>query len=64
MAGWTGKRIKALREAFGESQKVFAERFGVDQSTISLWEQDETSPRGPALMILQQVAATRPERAA
>jgi DNA-binding transcriptional regulator YiaG len=32
------KQIKRTRERLGESQTVFAARFGVDQGTISRWE--------------------------
>jgi len=61
MAVWTGGEIKALRERLGESQKAFAERFGLDQSAISLWEAGNTSPRGPSAKILDQIAASAPE---
>jgi phage repressor protein C with HTH and peptisase S24 domain len=43
MAKGIGLKIKALREALGESQTAFAHRFGVEQASVSRWER-ETSP--------------------
>lgn len=40
-----GKRIKAAREALGLSQYDLAQRLGVNQSTVALWEKDRTTPR-------------------
>lgn len=40
--------IRKAREKTGESQAKFAERFGVDQSTIHRWETDGPPGRGPA----------------
>lgn len=40
-----GQRIRRLRKAVGgETQAQFAERFGVDQSTVSKWESDKQEP--------------------
>lgn len=61
MAVWTGAEIKALRERLGESQTAFAARFGLDQSTISLWEAGNTIPRGPSVKLLDQIAVAAPE---
>lgn len=62
MAKWNGKAIKALRG--DSSQAVFAEHFGVDQSTVSLWEQGKIKPRGPVLKLLDALAASQPREAA
>lgn len=32
------KNLRQVREALGESQAAFGERFGVDQSTVHRWE--------------------------
>lgn len=40
-----GKKIAALRRAFGETQAVFGERLGVEQATVSRWEQGEPPQR-------------------
>ncbi len=34
----TGRRIKAMRKALNLTQKEFAERFGMSQSTVYCWE--------------------------
>ncbi len=47
--------VKALRESLGLSQAAFGERVGVDQSTVSHWENGK-KPRGPALKLLQAMA--------
>lgn len=61
---WTGKDVRDLRERRGETQTAFAVHFGVDQSTISLWETEGNSPSGPAVVVLNMLdAATRAEAA-
>lgn len=40
--------IKNARAKTRETQAKFAERFGVDQSTIHRWEQDGPPQTGPA----------------
>ena len=40
----TGQRIRALRKRDGFSQKELAEKIGVTQSSIALWETDKTTP--------------------
>jgi len=36
-----GQRFKRARRKLGETQAVFAARFGVDQSTIAKWESNK-----------------------
>lgn len=43
----TAEQVKALRNLLGESQKQFADRFGVNQSTVNRWEA-KGIPRGTA----------------
>lgn len=52
--------VARLRKSLGESQAAFAERFGVNQSTVSRWEDGE-EPSGPALIILTQLESERVE---
>lgn len=59
MQAWTAQRIKQLRQERNESQAVFAQHFGVDQSAVSLWENSETTPRGPIVRILDTLASER-----
>lgn len=40
----TGKRLKAIREAHGFSQRELAKRAGITNSTISMIEQGQVSP--------------------
>lgn len=40
-----------------ESQAVFGERFGVDQSTVARWEKDGLPSRGVARMAIEKFAA-------
>lgn len=44
----TPEMIREARNRLGESQTVFGERFGVDQSTIHRWETDGPPERGAA----------------
>ena len=47
--------IKELREDLGESQQVFADRFAVTQSTVSLWEKNGAPTRGVVRKYLDQL---------
>jgi len=44
--------VKKLRLKIGISQNEFAAAFGVSLGTLRRWENGETSPRGPALVLL------------
>lgn len=60
--------VKSLRETLSLTQAQLGELVGVDQSTVSNWE-NGAPPRGPALKILQNLSERpsdfiQPERAA
>jgi DNA-binding transcriptional regulator YiaG len=58
-------RIRALREALGESRKAFAKRLGVSSSIVFLWESGRSAPRRTAIVArLQRLLAAPPARAA
>lgn len=47
--------IRRARESVGETQTEFAQRFGIDQSTVHRWETDGPPTRGPAAMAIEQI---------
>ena len=47
--------IKKIRKGLGESQVVFAQRFGVDQATIHRWEKNGPPKSGPAKIMLDEM---------
>lgn len=49
--------IRGARERVGESQAAFAERLGVDQSTIHRWETIGPPRHGPARKALEKEIA-------
>lgn len=51
----TASQIKETRVRLGESQAAFAERFGIDQSTLHRWETDGPPERGPARKMVELV---------
>lgn len=52
--------VKAIRDTLGLTQAGLAEQVGVDQSTISNWENGQT-PRGPARRLLLSLIAPKPK---
>lgn len=56
---WTlttlGDRITAGREALGISQSELAQRIGLKDTTIKLWENDELDPRANRIQMLAGV---------
>lgn len=42
----TDLNVRELRDDLGESQQVFAARFGVTQTAVSLWEKKGPPTRG------------------
>ncbi len=51
----TGDTLKSVRDRLGESQTRFAERFGVDQATVSRWETAGPPDRGIAAKLIERV---------
>lgn len=47
---------RGVRERFGVSQEVFAERLGVSAETVRSWEQGRRSLKGPAKALLRFMA--------
>ncbi len=47
--------VKTIRSSLGLTQAQLAEAVGVDQSTVSNWE-NGAPPRGPAKLLLQNLA--------
>jgi DNA-binding transcriptional regulator YiaG len=51
---WTsGQRLRAIRSGLGLSQRGFAERVGVDQSTVLKWEREEHKPSRKKVIALK-----------
>lgn len=53
----TPEEIKSARVVLGETQTVFAARFGVDQSTVHRWETEGVPNNGTARLIVEQFLA-------
>lgn len=51
----TAETIRAVRQRLNESQDAFARRFGVDQSTISVWETKGPPRKGAARPLIIRV---------
>lgn len=47
--------IKIAREALGLSQKALADRMGLNQATVSLWESGAASPKKPSLFFIEEL---------
>ena len=47
--------IKAIRKIFDITQDELAQRIGVEQSTVSMWEAGKRVPSGIAQRMLAQV---------
>lgn len=47
--------IKAIRKIFDITQDELAQRLGVEQSTVSMWEVGKRAPSGVAQRMLAQV---------
>ena len=52
----TANQIKRLRRRMGMSIREFAAEIGVNKNTLLNWEASRTSPRGPALKVLELYA--------
>ena len=53
---WDGRKVQALRQHLGLTQKEFSERLGTRQQTISEWETGMYQPRGASATLLSMVA--------
>ena len=62
-AVWNGKRIKALRDRYGETQEQFCLRLRVPVGTLRWWEQDHGEPPGPATVVFDDLAERAPTAA-
>ena len=51
----TSDDIKAARAFLNETQAQFAERFGVDQATVSRWETFGIADRGTTRVAIESV---------
>lgn len=60
----TGEQIRAARDALGETQTVFAARFGVDQATVHRWETRGLPENGTARVAVEQFVKAEAEQAA
>jgi transcriptional regulator with XRE-family HTH domain len=56
-----GKRLKALREAAGLSQRELAERLTVHHSNIGFWESGAVPPRSEVLPAMADIFGVRVE---
>jgi len=55
MTHWTPDRIRELRGRYGETQKEFVDRLGVDVFTLRYWEQGRGLPSGPARKLMDRL---------
>ncbi len=55
------ERIFELLELRGMSQKEFAERTGIAQSTISDWKRKKTNPISEKILVIAQTLEVSPE---
>jgi transcriptional regulator with XRE-family HTH domain len=53
-----GQRIRAVRGAWGWSQLKLASTLGLDQATISFWEQDKIIPGGTSTVAIAALFRT------
>lgn len=52
-----GRRIKQERETIGLTQRELAERFGIDKSSVYLYERGTRPPPANLLMVLAELGA-------
>jgi DNA-binding transcriptional regulator YiaG len=55
-AAWDGRRVQALRQHLGLTQREMSERLGTRQQTISEWETGMYRPRGASAKLLSIIA--------
>ena len=54
--GWSGDRVRALREHAGWSQQELADQLGMRQQTISEWETGKYHPRRSTGVLLEFIS--------
>lgn len=57
----SGQEIKRMRNQYGLSQALLAYTLGMSVDSVSKWERGEIKPSGPALRILNTLAAKGPD---
>ncbi|WP_318374832.1 helix-turn-helix domain-containing protein [Enterobacter sp.] len=57
----SGEEIRAVRAKYGMSQAVLASTMGMTVASVSKWERGEIKPSGPALRLLNTLAAKGPD---
>ncbi|MDF7651272.1 helix-turn-helix domain-containing protein [Candidatus Pantoea formicae] len=57
----TGQEIKRMRNQYGLTQALLAYTLGMTVDSVSKWERGEIKPSGPALRILNTLAAKGPD---
>ena len=55
-------QVKRLRASLGITQAELARRVGVNHSLVCLWEKGRRAVRGPALIVLRQIAEAMPKQ--
>lgn len=51
--------IRAIRDRLNLTQAEFADRLGVSQATVSLWEAGERRPTGSAVRLMYMIASEK-----
>jgi DNA-binding transcriptional regulator YiaG len=55
MDGTEPWQVRVLRAELGKSQGEFAKDFRVNRNTVARWESGTQAPRGPAVVLLNQM---------
>ena len=55
-ATWDARRVRALRQHLGMSQRELAQELGIRQQTVSEWETGVYGPRGTSSTLLSIIA--------
>jgi putative transcriptional regulator len=56
--------VKSVRQKLNLTQAALAEKLGVDQGTVSNWENGKNSPNGPAHRLMVQMLDAKKASAA
>ena len=60
--GMTGKEVRRVRKLLGLTQRVFAERVGVNPNTVARWERDEVTVGSTAAILIRLLAQLARQR--